>query len=478
MNLVYKNCDDMEGESFELHYDMIVLDRPESLLCHFDAKTMEKKEITSWSFFDDLLRQCDKIVLMDGDVSNRTLSVASAYGQTVYINNNNNETNKKIHLVCNFAKWKDQLRKDLERFYKDDPQFRICIASQSSTKALSIEEDLIQRFPHLNVKRLTGVDSGTTKKAYCEEINETLQATNVFIFTPVIESGVDITIPFQTIYGVLCSRSYSQRAYMQMLARCRNVKDQQIDIANGPYQKINNNYKFWPYKEVLILNKSTVGDTMRKNISVFNEVERLNKHPSLFVNYLKQLARSKGISVNIDEAPRERDAPNITPSEYAEFVTQKKMVQTTTEENFKVDRHFWQQYLVQDEAYPRLLVEFMCGNNPLNHFLSMLGIRNHHEEDNLRSAQVVERAHTIDALLSTLGFSSVIDRGKIDKGTFMENWRTGIVGEPEFQSQRLNEIFNLTKIHTRRADMTTWQIRWWANVLLNPFWASSTVIAR
>ena len=51
---------------------------------------------------------------------------------------------------------------------------------------------------------------------------------------------------------------------------------------------------------------------MRKNISVFNEVERLNKHPSLFVNYLKQLARSKGISFDIDEAPYETEEE--TPS--------------------------------------------------------------------------------------------------------------------------------------------------------------------
>ena len=192
---------------------------------------------------------------------------------------------------------------------------------------------------------------------------------------------------------------------------------------------------------------------MRKNISVFNEVERLNKHPSLFVNYLKQLARSKGISVNIDEAPHEkavstakdattnyrlqaiRDAPNITPIEYEELVTQKKMGQTTTEDNFKVDRHVWQQFFVQDEPDPKLLGEFMYGNNPVNHFLSMKDLRNHHEEDNLRSAQVVERAHTIDALLSKLGFSFVVDRGKIDKDTFMENWRTRIVGKPEFQSQ-------------------------------------------
>ena len=62
---------------------------------------------------------------------------------------------------------------------------------------LSIQEYLIQRFPHLNGKWLTGVDSGTKKKAYVEDINETLQATNVFILTPVIESCVDITIPIQ-----------------------------------------------------------------------------------------------------------------------------------------------------------------------------------------------------------------------------------------------------------------------------------------
>ena len=33
----------------------------------------------------------------------------------------------------------------------------------------------------------------------------------------------------------------------------------------------------------------------------------------------------------------------------------------------------------------------------------------------------------------------------------------------------MNEIFNLTKNHTIRADMTASQILWWANVLLNPF---------
>jgi hypothetical protein len=82
---------------------------------------------------------------------------------------------------------------------------------------------------------------------------------------------------------------------------------------------------------------------------------------------------------------------------------------------------------------------------------------------------LVERAHTIDALRSKTGFSAVVHRGKTDKETFMENWRTRIAGEPKFRSQRLNEIFNLTKSHTIGTDMTTWQILWWANAILNPF---------
>ena len=79
-----------------------MLDESESLLCHFDENTMEKKEIKIWNFFDDLLRQCGNIVLMDGDVSNRTLSFASSYGQMVYIKNNSSETNNKINIVCDF----------------------------------------------------------------------------------------------------------------------------------------------------------------------------------------------------------------------------------------------------------------------------------------------------------------------------------------------------------------------------------------
>jgi hypothetical protein len=78
------------------------------------------------------------------------------------------------------------MHKDLEKFYKDGSSFRVCIVSQSSTHAVSIEEDLKTRFPYLKVKRLIGLDSGLTKEEYFQDINKTLESTNVFIYSPVI----------------------------------------------------------------------------------------------------------------------------------------------------------------------------------------------------------------------------------------------------------------------------------------------------
>ena len=54
-------------------------------------------------------------------------------------------------------------------------------------------------------------------------------------------------------------------------------------------------------------------NTKRKSISDFNTVERLNKHPSVFINYLRVLANAKGMTFNIQHPP----APTPTEEENA-----------------------------------------------------------------------------------------------------------------------------------------------------------------
>jgi hypothetical protein len=256
LNVFYKNDRFVCEGRFEKSYDMIILDESESLLNHFDERTMSNKEIQTWNFFDELLKHSRKVVLMDGDVSRRSLSFAKTYGELTYIKNTNADGQKTLNLMLDEGMWRTQLHGDLERYFGEDPGFRVCVVSQSSSMAVGLEQEIKEKHPYLKVQRLVGTDSGESKRQFMENINETLQDANVFIYSPVIESGVDITLPVKKLYGALCSRSNSQRAYLQMLARCRRVEESRIDILNDSSLKVNNNYNFWRYDEVLELNKA------------------------------------------------------------------------------------------------------------------------------------------------------------------------------------------------------------------------------
>ena len=87
---------------------------------------------------------------------------------------------------------------------------------------------------------------------------------------------------------------------------------------------------------------------------VFHDAERLNKHPSLCINYVKQLAYDKGMPDSIDQTTNDSppvsaakgartnyrlqsiiDAPNTDASEYEDLTKRKQIGQTTTEDTSK-----------------------------------------------------------------------------------------------------------------------------------------------
>ena len=104
-------------------------------------------------------------------------------------------------------------------------------------------------------------------------------------------------------------------------------------------------------------------------ISVSNTVERLNKHPTLYLNYLKLLVESKGMRFTVDKEPlatdctntstRDREknyklqsilhARNIAELEFEEIGRRKKKGQTTTEENANCQRHYYNKLLALDK---------------------------------------------------------------------------------------------------------------------------------
>jgi hypothetical protein len=108
LNVINKN-DKYIAEGLFEKYDMIILDESESLLNHFDEKTMENKEIEIFNFFDMLLTHTNKIMMMDGDISKRSLSFAEHYGNCTYIKNMNHDGSKVLNIYLDEDQWTQQL---------------------------------------------------------------------------------------------------------------------------------------------------------------------------------------------------------------------------------------------------------------------------------------------------------------------------------------------------------------------------------
>ncbi|MFM6252448.1 MAG: hypothetical protein ACKPEQ_25425 [Dolichospermum sp.] len=95
------------------------MDESESLLAHFNEQTVVRKEIGVWNLYDELLKHSNNMLLMDGDVSNRSLSFASAYGEIAYINNNSTGGARTVNLMLNDGQWHAQLGADLISYFQE-----------------------------------------------------------------------------------------------------------------------------------------------------------------------------------------------------------------------------------------------------------------------------------------------------------------------------------------------------------------------
>ena len=288
-----------------------------------------------------------------------------------------------------------------------------------------------------------------------------------------------------------------------MLARCRNVENPRIDLLNDPILKINSNFNFWKFDEVMELNKHTVQHTSpeflingnyleladnernqrRKMISIYNTVEKLNKHSSIFINYLRVLATAKGMGFEI-QGLEENDkptiakptnykvsavleAPEINSDEFEDLSAKKKQGKTTTEQNFKVEKHFWQRFLATKELDEAVLKAFMFEPAMFKNFLSLIDLKNYDRQDNLRSAKHLEKVELVKSLLFGLGFASAVDDQTVDREAFATNFICNICDDPVFKKRkRINELFDLNKQSNIHQGMTTQQILLWVNSLL------------
>ena len=285
---------------------------------HFDGDTMVGRDTETFEFFDKCLTASDKVICMDADLSDRSLKFFSSYGDSINIVNKHRRSVKDIRCVEERVQWLENLKVEVGSY--SDAMFRIAVASQSETEALVLEKELQETYPHLKILTVTGNSKAEKEKQEIfSNINTMLEDVNVFIYSPTLEAGVDIQVPINSIYGISSCKGNSQRAFLQMIGRCRNVLNNVIYIwlDNIP---INRSHCFWSFKELVDVCRydaivkggrtlqledcyitATIKYPKLYENSIFNKVEELNKSRYLYLNYLKTLAVRKGYTFRLLE---------------------------------------------------------------------------------------------------------------------------------------------------------------------------------
>jgi len=301
--------DEATGEYYKIihKYDLIMLDEVESLLNQFNSEsTFSGKSRRTFEYLEQLLKKCDNIISLDGDLGNRSFQFLNHFGNCLNIENLNKRNDKTLYFTTEQNEFEDEIF-DLLTLSK-----KIAIASMTSIKAEHYYKWIKQKFPDLNVGIYTGSDN--SNRLDLKNVNEEWKKKDVIIYSPTITAGVsfDIKNHFHKIFSVISCGSCCQRDFLQMLARIRNPIENKITVFNDG---IKGSLKcFFTFNEV----KQSLTETRKLKViykdgkskmdldlfdinTIFNDVEKLNKLEPLFLEYLYKIASDKGYKIEHSE---------------------------------------------------------------------------------------------------------------------------------------------------------------------------------
>jgi hypothetical protein len=216
-----------------------------------------------------------------------------------------------------------------------------------------------------------------------EDVNSFWVQFQVVLYSPTIESGVDFNVPhFDKIYGIIRNGflTCSQRAFLQMVGRIRTIKDHdilcyydgptQLDASIYTYDDLLSYFRYYEqlsgrriienvvYKKVerngdIIMTRDKQDISLYDHISIYNEVEILNKNPTIFMTILNKLIQRGGHTLRFElinktvRVKNEHDIADeladldLTGFNIKELLTKQTSNQLDSEEKLALQKYFF-----------------------------------------------------------------------------------------------------------------------------------------
>ena len=300
------------------YYDMVICDECEGLLNNFQSTTFKNTAKNKFTSLCHIIEEAKRVIYLDGDLNNRSYDFINSFPhKATNIINNIKINSKTFHITKNMDHYKQLIHDDLTN------NLKLVIASLSAMEIERLTEYITEQFPNKKLGMYTGTGDDSAKLDF--QNVECWKEKDVILYTPCLESGVDFSLKhFDKLYCIICPKSASSRAFLQMCSRVRNFVFNDIVVLN---EKLSTEIKqlelFDDIERALYKNLTLDCDKIRhrdntgiyyqlspdiyNKIFIYNELESINNDKYFFTCF-NQLCSDKGhkiIHLNDNKSEKE-----------------------------------------------------------------------------------------------------------------------------------------------------------------------------
>jgi len=274
-------------------YDLVVLDEMEGLLNHLSYNKIS--QISIEHILQQILLKSKKILCLDGDLSDRSVDyIDHIFKNQYFILENTFKPNKK-HFI--FTNNKGAYDEKIELALQSGK--KIVIVSMSSKECEIINEKYGKKYKVV-------IHNGIQKnKKMLLDVNKYWGNADILVYSPTVESGVDFTqVHFDMCFGLLSADSTSYRAFLQMMNRVRNFKDNNVNIYTGSIS-FKEYDAIFTYNDVEAEMYNDIEKSALIKVLIHNKVEE-NNTKTYFMPCLLEMIKNKGHTFEYKEIKREK----------------------------------------------------------------------------------------------------------------------------------------------------------------------------
>ena len=411
---------------------MIIIDEIESILNHFSSSTI-KDSYNTYEYLQEKTNS-SKLIVLDGDTSNRTYNYINYFGNSINIENDAKFNKKHFEIIEDENEFMNEIYNEL------DVKNKIVICSQSKRDVETIVKTLKNKYEDLDIYSYTSLKSDADQ---LKNVNKYWLQADVIIYSPSIESGINFDIPhFNRLFGIFSNMSSSQRGFLQMINRVRKIQNPKITILNEKIFKLNDIYKYVTYEDVknalicsnnfkMVQTYKTI-DNKRVKIKelsnyhinyIYNEMERHNKSAYYFLSLFKQIVEEKGHTfeyIKKDKLQKTKtsneiynniyDAPLISYEQSILYTQKQKTLDR--DEKIKLYKYYMCHKLGLDFLTLDIIKKFYNKFYLIDNLIYLIDIKNYKLNNDATTIMNYKKTKLIIELIQDIGYNNIFDSKK------------------------------------------------------------------